>query len=397
MNNHAIAFGAYLVGLVTRVVAVKATTTTDGQFTIELRNNKGKPPDACDAWSRETRMRVRGSLAACDIDIAGVKITFDHPPTRSSCLDLAVFAACLGVLGKLPVALLNHVFVGEVGPQGHVRPVRGVLPILGERSDERPFVIPFSNAIEASFVEKTNIFAIEHVSELFDLSSHVVMHREYQAPKTNCNFDLERVPTRVMRALAIASSNARPIHLIGSNTLQIARLVCAMLPAMTRDEAIEAASIHAVVGLLRNEGKQIGIRPFRAPDHTISEVGMVGGGDLIRPGEVSLAHNGVLYLDSLPEFKRATLEGLATVLRRGKAVIRRACSSVTFPAQTMLVTGCRVCRCENRNGIHAAYCTADRRKEWQSRYLDTLGIADVIDVDFQDGDEPCRSWSAENE
>jgi predicted ATPase with chaperone activity len=162
-----------------------------------------------------------------------------------------------------------------------------------------------------------------------------------------------------------------------------------LLPPMPQNEAVETASLHSIAGLLRNEPNQIGMRPFRAPHHTVSEVGLVGGGDPIRPGEVSLAHNGVLYLDSLPEFKRGAIETLAGFLRTGTAKIRRVQSHADFPAKPLLVTGSRRCPCEFRNGKHSDYCTPERRKEWQSRHVDTLGIEMVVDTDFADSEKAC--------
>lgn len=416
MSNCAIAFGAYLVGLSAHVVAVKATVTTDGQFTIELpKSDKGKPPQGWDGWIRETKIRVRSSLSQFGIDPCNFAISFDRLPARSSALDLAIFAACLGALGELPRDCFQttqfgtsndfhertaKIFVGELSLRGQVRPVRGVLPILRgiarsrreDETDERTFVVPYDNAIEASHVDTgTNTYAVGHVSELFDLPAHTVARREYKPIEVNHFAGSPSVlPERVVRAIELAAIGKHRIAFIGNRAFKAARLLRDLLPPMTRSDAIETASMHSIAGLLRNEEGQIGMRSFRAPHHAVSEVGLVGGGDPIRPGELSLAHNGVLYLDSLPEFKRSAIERLADVLRAGSITINRGGNRAMFPARALLVTGCpQRCPCDAIGGVHSAFCTVERRKEWQSRHVDTLGIDMVIDVDFIDDELVC--------
>jgi hypothetical protein len=211
--------------------------------------------------------------------------------------------------------------------------------------------------------------------------------------------DPSQFPARVVRTIEIAAIGKHRIHFIGSLAFKAARFLCDLIPPMTEEEAIESICVHSVAGLLTSD--QIGVRPFRAPHHVASAQGLVGGGDPIHPGEVSLAHNGVLYLDSLPEFKRSSLEPLAAFLNEGRASIVRTKSQVEFPARALLATGCTRCPCGCRNGKHSDFCTDDRRKDWQSRYVATLGIAIVVDADFRDDDKPCsedidtlRHWVA---
>jgi magnesium chelatase family protein len=422
--NYAIAFGAYLIGLSVRVVCVKATATPGSEFTID--NGKPLARGEVDRW-KETRIRVRGALASLGID-TGFSISFDHPPERSSSLDLAIFAACLGAIGRLPsdwFVNVNHsgakLFFGELGLRGEVRMTRGVLAMLWDHEksaaayekrhgmsspvdDERQFVVPYDND-EASIANTgTNVYALKHVSELFDLPAHTVAHRHEYKPIEVRRYagDTDKLPERVVRAIEIAAIGGHRIAFIGSLSCRAARLLCDLLPAMNREEAIELVSLHSIAGLIPKDPDMIGMRPFRAPHHTVSPVGLCGGGDPIRPGEVSLAHNGVLYLDCVPEFKRGAIEHLATFLREGRAIINRAKTKATFPAKPLLVTGCPLrCPCEFRNGKHSDFCTDERRKEWQSRHLETLGIEMIVDTDFADDDRPCtedietlRRWVA---
>lgn len=418
--NYAIAFGAYLVGLTTRVVCVKATTNAGGDLQLGGLVQKNET----DKW-KETRLRVRESLRSIGID-PGFTITFDHEPRRTPSLDLAIFAACLGALGKLPsdwFANVNHngakLFFGELGLNGEVRPSNGVLPMLisheqpSAMGNERQFVIPYDCANEASHADTgTNVYALKHVSELFDLSAHTVARCEYK-PIEELRFSGEtnRLPARVVRAIEIAAIGRHPIHFVGSLAFKAARLLHDLLPPMTRDEARESAAMHSIAGLLRND-ERIGARPFRAPSVTTEAIGLVGGGDPPRPGELSLAHHGVLYLDSLPQFKRGAIEPLASFLREGRATIIRSGERSEFAAKPLLVTGCTRCPCQPGKP-HSDYCAERKDRKvgeefresfylgWQRQHTDTLGIEMVVDVDFTDDDKPCsedvqtlRRWVA---
>lgn len=420
--NYAIALGAYLVGLSVHVVAVKATHIPGSEFVIDT----GKPParGESDVW-KETRIRVRSVLALLGID-TGFSISFDHPPIRTSSLDLAIFAACLGAIGKLPEDWFVNtnfngakLFFGSLGMQGEVRPERGVIAMLvghvrsaaeyedrhgmSSPTDERQFVVPYDNSVEASHVDTgTSIFAVKHVSELFDLHEHTIAHRREYKPVVVNRYPGKpsTLPARVVRAIEVAAIGKHRIAFIGSLSFKAARFLADLLPPMTEDEAIETACLHSIAGLLTSG--QIGMRPFRAPHHTVSAQKLVGGGDPIHPGELSLAHNGVLYLEDIPEFKRGAIEPLASFLNEGRARIFRAKSSAEFSARPLLVTGCpKRCPCEFRGGKHSDFCTEERRKEWQSRHLDTLGVEMLVDTDFADDDKPCtedidtlRRWVA---
>ena len=418
--NYAIAFGAYLVGLTTRVVCVKATVNGSGEFKLGELVKKGE----VNKW-KETRIRVRAALASIGID-HGFTISFDHEPRRTPSLDLVVFAACLGALGKLPsdwFANNSHrdakLFFGELGLHGEVRPSRGVLPMLMQyervkpEADGRQFVIPDDCAMEASHADTgTSVYAIKHVSELFDLPAHTVARREYKPiEEPRFSGETNRLPARVVRAIEIAAIGRHPIHFVGSLAFKAARLLHDVLPPMTRDEARESAAMHSIVGLLRND-ERIGARPFRAPSVTTEATELVGGGDPPRPGELSLAHHGVLFLNSLPEFKRGAIEPLARCLHEGRVAIVRSGERSEFAAKPLLVTGCSRCPCQPGKP-HSDYCAErkDRKvgdgfKEsfylgWQRHHVGTLGIEMVVDVDFADDDKPCsedvqtlRCWVA---
>lgn len=393
--KYEIAFGAYFHGLAVRVVAVKATVLPTDEFVLGEPTRKG----AKDPW-RETRAHVRGALKSVGID-TGFSISFDHPPPVGSGLDLAIFAACF--------ATRNHqgakLFFGSLGLQGQVRPARGVLPLLVQHErandgcDERSFVVPNDCAEEASHADVgTNVFAIAHVSELFDLPAHTVARREYESVDANRFADeLGKLPARVVHAIERAAIERKPIHFIGYGGHRSARLLRDLLPPMNRDEAIEAGCMQSIAGY----NYQFGIRPFRAPFHTTDAKGFVGGGDPIRPGEVSVAHNGVLFIDNLPEVSRSVVEPLARALRERSVSIVRANARAEFKTQTILVTASTRCPCQP-DKPHSPHCAErpDRKVgnaftevfylEWKFRFLDAFGIETIVDLEFGPDDIACK-------
>jgi magnesium chelatase family protein len=398
------AIGIYLIGLQAKTIAVTATRADE--FRIDLSavpKERGSLPAPWKLWERETRLRVRCALTSLGIDI-GFSISFDHIPPFPPHIDLAIVAACLNAKGHAGLAG-NRVFLGEVGLHGDVRPVRGVLPsLLGyietRSDDERSFVVPYDNAIEASHAGAgTNVFAIVRVSELFDLSAHAVARSEYREPKPVDHIGpcLRKLPDRVVRAIEQAAIDGKPIHLIGANADRGVRLLRSILPPMTRDEAIESASLLSIAGLLQPDA--IGYRSYRAPHHAVCERGLVGGDIPPRAGEVSLAHNGLLCLFDLPQFGRGKIEVLAPVLRKGKSRLWRRDIRTEFPARARLVTTATRCPCvgEKPTGKHSEFCATlsyrnsdpDRDEfylGWQTRHCAALGIERIVDADFGPND-----------
>jgi len=330
-----------------------------------------------DAAVKESKDRVFTALAnsgflpvhgVTTINLAPADIKKEGPS-----FDLPIALGLLAATGQLHGAdFSGFIVVGELALNGAVRPVKGVLPIaLCARSNgKRGVIVPAENAPEASVVEGIEVYgvadlvqAVNFIEGKAGLEPVRTDLNELFAASSSTPIDLSDVKgqAHVKRALEVAVAGGHNMLMIGppgAGKSMLAKCIPTILPEMTLDEALETTKIHSIVGLLTSKNYLIATRPFRSPHHTISKAGLIGGGSIPRPGEVSVSHHGVLFLDELPEFSRDALEVMREPLEEGKITISRALGSLTFPASFMLAAAMNPCPCGYfTDPTHQCRCT----------------------------------------
>jgi magnesium chelatase family protein len=357
-----------------------------------------------DASVRESRDRVRAAIRNSGFEFPSHRITINLAPAdvrkAGSAFDLPIALGILAAEGVVSAAELPHVIlVGELSLDGTIHAARGVLPIAAAARTRgaRALLLPAPNAAEASVVGGLQLLPVRTLVEAVDLLNQPATRwpvvpnsgrKPCRAVSQDVGLDLcdLRGQAFARRALEVAAAGGHNLLMIGSpgaGKTMLARRLPGILPPLSFDEALECTAIHSVAGTLPAGIGLLGDRPFRAPHHTVSDVALVGGGTIPRPGEISLAHHGVLFLDEMPEFSRHVLDVLRQPLEEGRITISRAARTVVFPARFVMVAAMNPCPCGYRGDPkRACRCTPQQVARYRGRLsgplLDRIDL--VVDV-----------------
>jgi magnesium chelatase family protein len=379
------------------VDAVRVEVEVDMALGLPFFNVVGLPEGAV----RESKVRVISALKNCDFELPQKRVTVNLAPAdirkEGAAFELPIALGVLAAAKLLEQAPLDqYLFAGELSLDGHVKPIKGVLPMAVAARDGgyRGLMVPAANAAEAALVEGIEVLPVHHLKEAVahlsgeqDLAPFERRPAATPLPRSAMRMDMADVRGQddLKDALELAAAGGHNLLMAGSpgsGKTMLARRLPSILPAMGFEEALEVTKIYSVLGLLQEGQALLTERPFRAPHHTISDAGLVGGGPAIRPGELSMAHHGVLFLDELPEFRKNVLEVLRQPLEEGVLHLARANQNVSYPCRVMLVAAMNPCPCGYFNVPgRVCSCPEVRVLDYHARVSGPL--LDRIDITLQ--------------